>query len=216
MSDTLLTASTETTAATTTAATTETPAATTATTTTAATTEKPAETTASVTTEKPAETAKVEGAPDAYADFTVPKDVELPGDVATEVKAVAKALNLPQEKAQQVFDAAAKAVSKTYETQQTAINTVQAGWKAEVLADKEVGGDKLAENMAIAKSVMLASTTPQLQMLLKRTGLEGNVEVIRHFLKIAPAFVEGKFVPGGRAPAGDKSAASILYPAKTA
>lgn len=151
-------------------------------------------------------------APEKYTDFTVPKDQELAPDVATEIGTLAKELNLSQDKAQKVFDTAAKLAAKGAEAQQAVISSVHAGWIAEVRADKEVGGDKLAANLATAKAAMEASTTPQLRMLLEKTGLGNNVEVIRHFLKIAPAFKEGTHVPGGLAPTGDKSAAKVLYP----
>lgn len=156
----------------------------------------------------------VEGAPEKYADFKAPEGQELAPDVAVEVGTLAKELNLSQDKAQKVFDTAAKLAAKGVEAQVAAITTTRADWVSQVKADKEfVAGPGLEANLATAKAAMLATTNPQFQTLLARSGLGDHPDVIRHFLKIAPAFAEDKHVPGGKAPAGDsKSAEKVLYP----
>lgn len=174
----------------------------------------PAEGTAPNAEGKPATTeAVVEGAPEAYTDFTLPEGVALDADSATEIKGLAKELNLSQEKAQKVVDAATKLAQKGTQQIADTIRTVHEQWQAETRADKEIGGDKLTENLAKAKAAMQATSTPQLQVLLDKSGLGNHPEVIRHFLKIAPAFTEDKHVTGGKAPPGDsRSAAKVLYP----
>ena len=158
-------------------------------------------------------TAAVEGAPEAYADFTLPEGVAL--DVA-EIGALAKELNLPQDKAQAVVDAASKLVSNAQQQQIETVNTLHADWRQQCKTDKEFGGEKLGENLARAKASMEATATPQLQVLLDRSGLGNHPEVIRHFLQVAPAFLDDKFVPGGTKPPGaSKTAAQILYDAPT-
>lgn len=169
---------------------------------------------------KEGEEAPKPDAPESYADFTLPEGVELDAKVVEDAKALAKELGLSQENAQRVADLLAKQTevsgpkaAKAFEDQQQAqVKTIHDEWVAQVKADKEIGGEKLAENLAKAKTAMEATTTPQLQALLQRTGLGNNVEVIRHFLRIAPAFSEDKFIPGGTAPAGaNRSAADVLY-----
>ena len=158
-------------------------------------------------------------APESYADFTLPDGVELDAKVVEEAKTLAKELGLSQENAQRVADLLAKQseatgpkAAKAFEEQQQAqVKSIHDEWVDQVKADKEVGGEKLAENLAKAKAAMEATTTPQLQMLLQRTGLGNNVEVIRHFLRIAPAFSEDKHVPSGDQPSGKRSAADVLY-----
>ena len=105
------------------------------------------------------------------------------------------------------------ATQKHIAEQTKTITDLHTQWRADVAADKEIGGDKLAENLAAASAAMRATSTPQLIVLLEKSGLGNHPEVIRHFLKIAPAFAEGKHVPGGTAPAGDsRSQAKVLYP----
>lgn len=210
-------AATTQTAATTTA--TETTAATEATTTPAAdTTTKVDDGKATDAEGKPASGDKAaEGAPETYSDFKAPDGVQVAPEQATEFKALAKELNLSQEKAQKVFDAATKLAQQGQAQAETkivdTIKSTHEQWVAETKADKEIGGDKLAENLAKAQAAMKATSTPQLQTLLDKSGLGNHPEVIRHFLKIAPAFSQDKHVPGGKAPAGDsKSAEKVLYP----
>lgn len=165
--------------------------------------------------EKPTE----QGAPESYADFTLPDGVTLDAAVADEAKALAKDLGLSQEKAQKVADLLAKqsqavapAATEAFKaTQQAQVQSIHDQWATETKADKEVGGEQLAENLAKARAAMEATTTPQLQELLKRTGLGNNVEVIRHFLRIAPAFSQDKHVPGTSAPQEAKAKEAVLY-----
>lgn len=150
-----------------------------------------------------------EGAPETYADFALPEGVALGTDLATEFGGLAKGLNLTQEQAQQVLDIGAKLALKGATDQAATIQTVQEGWRNETRTDKEFGGDKLPENLARAKAAMEATSTPQLQVLLDKSGLGNHPEVIRHFLKVAPAFLPDGWVPGGRAPQTAKGAQSI-------
>ena len=150
------------------------------------------------------------GAPEAYADFTVPEGLNL--DTA-EIGGLAKTLNLDQDTAQKVVDLNAKAVQSYAKAQVDTVTALHADWRAQVAADGEIGGDKLTENLARAKAAMQATSTPQLQVLLDKSGLGNHPEVIRHFLKVAPAFLTDNFVPGSTKPAGvEKTAAKVLYP----
>lgn len=155
-----------------------------------------------------------DGVPEAYEDFKIPEGVDLDPQVLDEFKGLAKELGLSQGKAQQVADILGKQTQAAAAAQVAEVQRVNTAWIEQTKADPEIGGDKLAENLATAKAAMEASTTPQFRMLLERTGLGNNVEVIRHFLKVAPAFAEDKHVPGGNRPAGSgKSAAEVLYDA---
>ena len=162
---------------------------------------------------KPEGEQTAKGAPETYADFTLPEGVQLDAAVVDEIKGLAKELGVSQEAAQKIADVAAKS-TKSFETQQAeTVKSISQGWAEETRNDKEIGGTALAENLAKAKAAMDATTTPQLRMLLDRTGLGNNPEVIRHFLKIAPAFAADSTFPGGKAPGdGKQSAAKVLYP----
>ena len=185
---------------------------------TAATTQQPGEASAEPSA-APTETAPAssetaaQGAPEAYTDFTAPDGVTLDPEMSGEIGALAKELGLSQENAQKVVDIGAKLALKGASDQAAHVQSIHNDWREQSTNDKEFGGDKLAESLSIAKAAMEATATPQLQTLLDKSGLGNHPEVIRHFLKIAPAFAADKFVPGSKAPAGaGKSAAEVLYP----
>jgi hypothetical protein len=152
-------------------------------------------------------------APEEYAEFSAPEGVQLDGEVTGEFKALAKGLNLPQEAAQKIVDLGAKMAQRAAEAQATQAQATISAWAEESKADKEFGGPKLAESLSVAKAALNATASPALRDLLTNSGLGNHPEVIRHFIKIAPAFLEDRPVTGSRAPAGStQSTAQVLYP----
>lgn len=139
--------------------------------------------------------AKDEGAkadePIAY-DFKMPEGVELDVAAADEFKGIAAELKLPAESAQKVVDLYAKLQAKQAES---FANQVQA-WGDEVKADKEIGGDKLAENLAVAKKAVDAFGGDEIRSLLDSTGMGNHPAVVRMMVKIGKAISEDGFVKG--------------------
>lgn len=142
--------------------------------------------------------AKVEGAPEAYADFTLPEGVQADEATLTGFKTLFKELNLPQ-------DAAQKLVTAQAQNQLESAQKTITGWKDAARADKEFGGDKFDENMAVAKSALEKFGTPELNTWLDKTGLGFNPELIRAFYRAGKAISQDGFVPGrsGAAPAAN-------------
>lgn len=177
----------------------------------AATTEAAAATAAS-TKEAPkgddAATAAAKAAADAakvpaeYADFKLPDGVTMPPEAFTEFKATAKELGLTQDQAQKVAELGVKQ-AQTFATQlATAQQEAVEKWAADTKADKEIGGDKLPENLAVAKKALDTFGSPELKTLLNKSGLGNNPEVIRFFVKAGKAISEDRIVTGA---AGQKS-----------
>jgi hypothetical protein len=82
--------------------------------------------------------------------------------------------------------------------------------------DKEFGGDKLSENLGVAKKALDAFGTAELRSLLNQSGLGDHPEVIRFMYRAGKAISEDRFVGG--APAVGKGApknfadfADVLY-----
>lgn len=156
--------------------------------------------------------------PESY-DLKIPDGATLAPEVVEEAKGLAKSLNLSQENAQKVANLLAKATTEAAKSADTgfaqrqadAVKGVVDGWVAELRGDKEIGGDKLTENLAAAREAMEATTTPQMRVLLQRSGLGNNVHVIKHFLQIAPAFRQSRHVSPGDQPGVKRSAAEVLY-----
>lgn len=124
--------------------------------------------------------------------FTMPDGVELDSAAADEFKAIAKELKLDQASAQKVADVGAKMAQRQVEQHTKLVET----WVEQVKVDKEIGGDKLQENLAVAKRALETFGTPELRDVLNMSGLGNHPEVIRAFYKAGKAISEDRFVQG--------------------
>jgi len=176
------------------------------------------------TTEEPIES--IVGAPEAY-EFTPPEGSKFDEEVIGTFSAVAKELDLSQGAAQKILDAIAPKVAERFMANQLeAIKTLHGEWVTQVKNDKELGGDNLEQNLAVAEKALTAFGTPELRKLLgnydpqsnpKGTGMGNHPELIRAFVAIGKAISEDTPVSGGKQPTkGEISAAKALYPDQTA
>jgi hypothetical protein len=172
------------------------------TTNTAATTE----TTQATDAPKPDEGAKAKGAPETY-EFQAPEGHAFDAKVIEQFSEVAKELNLPQEAAQKVLDKVAPTIAAR---QAELIEQTRMQWETESKADKEFGGDKLDESLAVAKKALDTFGTKEFKTLLNESGLGSHPEMIRMLMKAGKAISEDKFI-GGKAT--DKPHdAKMMYP----
>ena len=154
-----------------------------------------------------AETPKPEGAPEKY-EFKAPEGQSFDGDVLEAYSEVAKKLNLSQEAAQSVLDAMAP---KMAERQMAQIEAVRNGWAESSKGDKEFGGEKLPQNLSVAKKALDQFGTAELRSLLNESGLGNHPEVIRFMYRAGKAISEDTVVTGAAAQArtGPKSFADL-------
>src|SRR6185369_931813 len=107
--------------------------------------------------EKPAEKpAEAKGAPDAYEAFKVPDGFEMDEAMLGEFTPVLKGAGLSQENAQKVMDFAPKFATAVAERTTAAVLEASGlggreNWATQVKTDKELGGEKLGENLAVAR-----------------------------------------------------------------
>lgn len=134
-----------------------------------------------------------EGAPDKY-EFKQEEGKELNSEVLESFSEVAKELNLSQDNAQKLIDAVAP---KLAEVQQAAIDKMQKDWAEAAKIDKEFGGDKFNENLALAKTALDRFGSDGLKSLLNETGLGNNPEVIRYFVNVGKQISEDTYVGKG-------------------
>jgi len=151
-------------------------------------------------------------APEKY-EFKAPEGVKLDDAVIGEFESVARELGLSQDAAQKLVEKIApKMAERTAAQQAEAFAAFRADLVNQVKTDKELGGEKLAENLAVAKKALDNLGTPALRMLLEQSGLGDHPEIIRMFHKAGKAISEDGFVPGGKQPgAGEQNAATKLY-----
>lgn len=174
-----------------------------------ATQEAPAADTKADGEQKPTDEAKPAGAPEKY-EFTAPEGTTLDAVLLSEFEGVARELDLPQDKAQQVVDKLAPKVAERMQAQTLDLVTqARTAWADASKTDKEIGGDKLAENLAVAEKAMATFGTPELRKLLDESGLGNHPEMIRVFVRAGKAISEDRPVLGSAQPAKPGSAQQI-------
>ena len=159
----------------------------------------------------------VEGAPDKYEFNTKVTDApeELDPEVITAFGEVAKDLNLPQEAAQKVLDKVAPVIQAK---QAKVLEQAKLDWANDSQADKEFGGENLAENLNVAKQALDAFGSDSLKSLLHETGFGNHPEIIRFMYKAGKAISEDSYVGNsegamseGADPKDFNSIANALY-----
>ncbi len=156
--------------------------------------------------------AGAQAAPEHY-EFQPVEGVHLSDEVLGTFSEVARELNLSQEAAQKMLDRVGPAMAQQ---QRSALHTLSEQWLTDTRADREIGGDKLDANIAIARKARNAFGSESLRTLLNETRLGNHPEVIKFFVKVGKAISEDAFVPGGtRPPSGGRDAAAVLYGRQT-
>jgi hypothetical protein len=143
------------------------------------------------------------GAPESYEPFKAPDGWEIDQALLADFAPTLKELNLTQEQAQKVIDFAPKLVEQTAVATTTKVlgelgMADRGDWVGKVKADKEFGGDKLAENLAIAKKAMDAFASPELRDLLIKSGMGNHPEMVRAFYRAGKAISADNYVAGGK------------------
>lgn len=147
------------------------------------------------------------GAPEKY-EFQAPEGQKFDDAVLGAYSEIAKELDLPQEAAQKVLDKVAPVIAARQAEQ---IAAAHKEWATSAQTDKEFGGDKLAENLGVAKKALDTFGTPELKTLLNQSGLGNHPEVIRAFYRAGKAISQDTFV-GGKATQPGADDARSLYP----
>lgn len=156
----------------------------------------------------PQDDGKPQGAPEKY-EFATPEGMQFDDAVVGAFSEVAKDLNLSQEAAQKILDKVGPVMAAQ---QNEALQAASSEWAEASKTDKEFGGDKLNENLAVAKKAMDQFASPELRALLNESALGNNPEVIRMFYRVGKAISEDGFVVGGNAKNSEQTTAQRLYP----
>lgn len=159
----------------------------------------------------PAEPSTPAGAPEKY-EFKPTEGINLSDAVIGKYSEIARELNLTQDNAQKVITEIAPLIAKQ---QADTFKATVEGWEAQAKADKEIGGEKLAENLALAKRGLEAHFSGEFVKWLNESGLGNHPEMIRGFMKIGKSVSQDTFVhsgSGATTPMGN--AADKLYGSK--
>ncbi|QYM70638.1 hypothetical protein K1X80_09980 [Pseudomonas sp. So3.2b] len=143
---------------------------------------------------------KPAGAPEAYEDFTLPEGMEMDVEVLGAFKNLAKELNIPQAKAQQLIDFQTQLATKQAEEYQAAVAKQSQEWAASIKNDPEIGGENYEKSVASAIKVIQSFGDPALTELLNQSGLGNHPALFKFCHRISAAISEDKFVlPGSQA-----------------
>lgn len=155
---------------------------------------------------------KPTGAPEAYEDFTLPEGMEMDVEVLGAFKNLAKELNIPQAKAQQLIDFQTQLATKQAEEYQTAVAKQSQEWAASIKNDPEIGGENYEKSVASAIKVIQSFGDPALTELLNQSGLGNHPALFKFCHRISAAISEDKFVlPGSQSSTGRKSNEEVFY-----
>lgn len=146
-----------------------------------------------------------------YTDFSLPEGVETDPEVMDEFKKLAKASGLKQENAQELAALGGKVAQKVAAKQAELAAQARKEWKQQSVSDKEFGGDKIVENLGVAKRGFQAFATPEMTQLIKESGLGDHPEFIRFFYRVGKSISEDRMVMGGNSFNAPKNPAEVLY-----
>jgi hypothetical protein len=146
-----------------------------------------------------------DGPPEAY-DFKAPEGVALDAAAVEAFSPIAKDLKLSQAQAQRLVDVYAGLQAQQAEAQAEQVKA----WAKAVVADKEIGGAKWAENRAVIARARDQFASPGLVQLMEQTGLGSHPEVIKLFVRVGKAISDDGHVIGGN-PGPDPRSADSFY-----
>lgn len=152
-----------------------------------------------------------DGAPEAYADFTFPEGAEPDKATVEKFTALAKELNIPQEKAQELMNLAINNLAEATKKQGEAWAEIRENWVKEIKEDKEFGGEKFEGTLEQAKRTLRNYGSDELEKFISDTGYGDNPHLIRMLAKIDKALGEDKIVQGKEAWAPKREPHEILY-----
>lgn len=148
-----------------------------------------------------------------YPAPEVPEGLTLDDGFLTDFTNIAKESGLSPEQFKKMTDMGAKMAGSIMAKAQEANQQRIDNWRQQTEADKDIGGEKLAENLSIAKRAMETFGSPELSAVLEESGLGNHPAVIKALVKIGRGVSEDSLVPGGaQSPSPTQTIAQQLYP----
>ncbi len=149
-------------------------------------------------------------APEAYT-FAQVDGADADPELVKEVSEFAKANGLNQAQAQAIMDREYALAKGGQSDHQAAVAKQQQDWQNALRADAEIGGDKLQENLGVAKRA-LEKFFPDIAKVASTMPFLDNPDVVRGLVNIGKLITaDGDFVGGQRNPSPN-DAALAMYP----
>ena len=141
--------------------------------------------------------------PEKY-EFKAPEGMELNEASVAAFSAFAKDAKLSQESAQKVVDMGIGLMQSWQDQQTEAFKNQRAEWVTNSKADKEFGGDKLAENLGAGLKTLEKFGTPDFIKFVNQSGIGDHPEFIRFVHRVAQATKEDNLPADSRTAGGGK------------
>jgi hypothetical protein len=120
----------------------------------------------------------------------------------------AREANLTQDSAQALLSKVAPTLAQRQAEQ---VNAIHQQWIEASTNDKEFGGEKLKENLGIARRGLELISTPEDRKFLDESGLGNHPAIIRMAFRAGKAISEDGYVGGNPGATETRSMAEILY-----
>lgn len=147
--------------------------------------------------------------------LTVPEGFQIPAEAQAEFLKVLQSDATPQEKANQLIKMHTDALANMQTGFDAAIDdhvaTTAEAWAKEVESDKEIGGAKFKENVAVANKALNHFGSDSLKSFLKESGLANHPEMVKLFFRIGNQISEGQIVTGAASAGSQPRREDILY-----
>ncbi|OAM32630.1 hypothetical protein [Eikenella sp. NML070372] len=143
-------------------------------------------------------------APEQYR-FTAAEGKEYDADVLKEYEAAAREIGLDNDQANLMLGRMAGMLEQRHGAQMEALSNQ---WAQQSRTDAEFGGDKLNENMAVAKRALQQYGSPELTDLLNQSGLGNHPAFIRMFYRVGLTLREDGMVNANK---GEARSAQSFY-----
>lgn len=146
-------------------------------------------------------------------DLKLPKDSSMVPTALEGIGAFARDLGLSQEQAQKLVEHNSTVIAEHEKSQVEMLQKQSETWVEELKSDKDFGGNKFTENVAVAARVVEKYGSPALKAALNETGLGNHPELLKMFRKIGEAFKDDKtFIQkAGAIPTKQKTPQEVLY-----
>lgn len=142
--------------------------------------------------------------PEQY-QFTAAEGKEYDADVLKEYEAAAREIGLDNDQANLMLGRMSSMLEQRHSAQMEALSNQ---WAQQSRTDAEFGGDKLNENMAVAKRALQQYGSPELSDLLNQSGLGNHPAFIRMFYRVGLTLREDGMVNGNK---GEARSAQSFY-----
>lgn len=164
--------------------------------------------------DNPKKAAESEATPAEYEQFALAEGlVADPADMKSFTD-FARAKGFTQAEAQSLIDiqnaVMKKSASKYHSEIQAQTDKLISGWEESVKADPEIGGAKLNENMAVARSAFKLLDVPEAEEVIMNSNLGSNPAILKLLFRAGQALGEAKYVHGSPS-ASQRSAAEVIY-----